>query len=174
MNDNTTIITNLYRTVVGEGGVESIDRRDAILEVARRAQPLIEAGELVPDTHSWIKSQVIAADKRDGIAVDKTLDALSAGKEDDLALGVTPNLDKVVVLGGGRRKVYRHLTLEDLDEMDELRHRNVRSVNRSYHREWKPTHDGWRAILLRYPTILDAIEAGDRPQRDSDLFGQTA
>lgn len=174
MNDNTTIITNLYRTIVGEGGSEAVDRRAAILEVAKRAQPMIDAGELVPDTYTWIKSQVIAADKRDGESVDKTLAALAVGEEDDLALGVTPNLDKVVILGGGSRKTFRHLTVEDLDEMDELRHRNVRSVNRSYHRDWKPEHQGWRAVLLRYPTILDAITAGDLPQRDADLFGASA
>lgn len=174
VNDSATIITNLYRTVIGEGGSGPVDRRDAILEVYKRVQPLIESGDLVPDVYAWVKTEVMAADKRDGESVDKTLDALSAGEEDDLSLGVTPNLDKVVVLGGGRRKTFRYVALEDIDEMDELRHRNVRSVNRSYHKDWKPAHDGWRAVLLRYPTILDAIEADDRPTREADLFGGAA
>lgn len=168
MNEHVQRIHDMYRAVVADSGTEKIAREQAIHLVAAQIQPLIDAGEIQPDTYSWVKALVVAADRADGAAADKVLAAIARG-EDDLTTESMPYLDFVVTLGGGGRKVYRFLSLNDLDEMDELRHRNVRSVNRSYHKDWKPAYEGWRAVLRRNLTIGAAVEAGDLPT-DSVLF----
>jgi hypothetical protein len=173
MNENVERITNLFRAVVADGGLTKVQLRDAIHDVAEQVQPLIDSGEVVPDTYSWVKAIVMAADKRDGGRADEILAALARG-EDDLTLDVEPFLDYVVTLGRGGRKIYRHLTAVDLDEMDELRHHNVRSVNRSYHRDWKPRYQSWRLVLRRNPTIGAAVEAGDLPVAEAPLFGDAS
>lgn len=173
VNENVKKITDIYRAVVADSGADPIQIREAIHLVAEQIQPLIEAGDIVPDTYSWVKSIVMSADKRDGNATDQALAAIAAG-QDDLSLDVPAYLDQVVILGAGRRKVYRYLIAADLDEMDELRHRNVRSVNRSYHRDWKPLYESWRLILLRNPTMADAVAAGDLPGKDAALFDGAA
>lgn len=162
MNPSAQRISDIYRAVVADSGTEKIAREQAIHLVAAQVQPLIDSGELVPDTYSWVKALVVSVDRQDGAAADKVLAAIARG-EDDLTTDSMPYLDFVVTLGAGQRKVYRFLTLDDLDEMDELRHRNVRSVNRSYHKDWKPTYEGWRAVLRRNLTLGAAVEAGDLP-----------
>lgn len=162
-------IHDIYRAVVADSGHEKIAREQAIHAVASQIQPLIDSGEMVPDTYAWVKALVVAADRADGAAADKVLAAIARG-EDDLTTEAMPYLDFVVTLGAGHRKVYRFLSLDDLDEMDELRHRNVRSVNRSYNRDWKPTYEGWRSVLRRNLTIGAAVEAGDLPGDETTLF----
>lgn len=167
MNDLAQRIQDIYRAVVADSGTEKIPREQAIHMVAAQIQPLIDSGEVVPDTYSWVKALVVAADRADGAAADKVLAAIARGEDDLTTDSPMPYLDFVVTLGGGHRKVYRFLSLDDLDEMDELRHRNVRSVNRSYHKDWKPTYEGWRPILRRNLTIGAAVQAGDLPNDDA-------
>lgn len=162
-------IHDIYRAVVAESGAAKMPREQAIHAVAAQIQPMIDSGELVPDTYAWVKALVVAADKQDGAAADRVLAAIARGEDDLTTDSPMPYLDFVVTLGAGQRKVYRFLSLDDLDEMNELRHRNVRSVNRSYHRDWKPTYEGWRAVLRRNLTIGAAVEAGDLPV-DAVLF----
>ena len=169
MNDHVQRIHDLYRAVVADSGAVAIHRETAIHLVAEQVQPLIDSGELVPDTFAWVKSICVAADKKDGHAADQVLLAIGRG-EDDLTDEGMPYLDFVVTLGRGGRKVYRFLTAGDLDEMDELRHRNVRTVNRSYHRDWKPAYEAWRQVLRRNVTIGAAVAQGDLPQFDTALF----
>ncbi len=170
MNEHVQRITDIYRAVVADSGVAKVQLGDAIHLVAEQIQPLIDAGEVQPDTYSWVKAIVMAADKKDGGRADDVLAAIARG-EDDLGIGGEPFLDYVVTLGRGGRKVYRFLTAADLDEMDELRHANVRSVNRSYHRDWKPRYESWRMVLRRNLTIGAAVEAGDLPITDMPLGG---
>lgn len=162
-------ITTLYRAVIAGGGAVATNRDKAIHLVAEQVQPLIDSGELVVDTFAWVKTLVLAADRRDGQAVDKVLVAIGLGEDDGTTEGAT-YLDHVATLGRGGRKVYRFLTASDLDEMDELRHKNVRTVNRSYHRDWKPAYDAWRQVLRRNVTIGNAVESGDLPLFDMALF----
>lgn len=155
-------ITDIYRAVVADAGSQKVQIKAAIHAVAEQVQPLIDSGELQPDTYTWVKSIVMAADKRDGAGVDQTLAAIGRG-EDDLGVEAPALLDMVATLGRGGRKSYRFLSLEDVDEMDALRHHNVRAVNRSYHKDWKPIYEGWRVVLRRNPTIGAAVAAGDLP-----------
>lgn len=170
MNDAAERVHNLYRAVVADSGANKIQRDAAAHLVAQQIQPLIDSGEVVPDVFAWVKSLVIAADRRDGQAADKVLLAIGAGQDDLSTETPMPYLDFVVTLGAGGRKVYRFLTASDLDEMDELRHRNVRTANRSYHRDWKPAYDAWRKVLRRNVTIGAAVECGDLPLFDEALF----
>lgn len=170
MNPNMQQIANLYRAVVADGGVEKVSFQQAVHDVAAQVQPLIDSGALVPDTYSWVKAIVTQVDKADKNSTDETLAAIARG-DDDLSLDTPAYLDRVVTLGGGNRKIYRFLTGSDFDEMDELRHRNVRSVNRSYHKEWKPKYLAFSAVLRRNLTLGEAVLAGDLPTADADLFG---
>ncbi len=169
MTDQDQKIRDLYRAVVADAGSDGIHRNAAIQQVAAQLAPLIQSGEVIPDPLSWVRTVVMDADRKDGNAADEVLAAIARG-QDDLSPDVTPYLDFVVTLGAGRRKAYRNLSIEDLDAMDEIRHRNVRSVNRAYHRDWKPLYDGWRAVLRRNLTMGDAVQNGDLPFEDG-LFG---
>lgn len=170
MIDHAQRIQDIYRAVVADSGAVAIQRDEAIHLVAAQVQPLIDSGELVPDIYSWVKQLVVAADRKDGHAADKVLLAIGAGQDDLSTETEMPYLDFVVTLGRGGRKVYRFLTASDLDEMDELRHKNVRTANRSYHRDWKPAYEAWRQVLRRNVTIGAAVETGDLPQFDAVLF----
>lgn len=169
VNTNEEKIRDLYRAAVADAGTEGITRETAIHEVAAQIQPLIDSGAIKPDVYSWVKQLCVSVDKKDGASADSVLAAIARG-EDDLSTDCPPYLDFVVTLGRGRRKAYRFLMIDDLDEMDELRHRNVRSVNRSYHRDWKPGYLGWRPILRRNLTVGAAVQAGDLPQFADGLF----
>lgn len=173
MNSNETKVRDLYRAIVADAGTEGTTRESAIHEVAAQIQPMIDSGQIKPDVYSWVKQLCITVDKKDGASVDSVLAAIGRG-EDDLTTEGAQYLDHVATLGRGRRKAYRFLMIDDLDEMDELRHRNVRSVNRSYNKDWKPCYLGWRVVLRRNLTIGDAIEAGDLPSSDAGLFGVSA
>lgn len=167
--NNVHHITNLYRAVVADSGVEKIAFQQAVHEVAAQVQPLIDSGELVPDTYSWVKALVTQVDKAEKGSTDETIAAICRG-EDDLSLDAPDYLDRVVTLGGGGRKSWRFVTAGDLDEMDELRHRNVRSVNRSYHKDWKPKYLALGAVLRRNLTLGAAVQAGDLPTLGETLF----
>lgn len=169
MNNNENTIRDIYRAVVADAGTEGTTREQAIHEVAAQIQPLIDSGQITPDVYSWVKQLCITADKKDGATADSVLAAIARG-EDDLTTDCPPYLDFVVTLGRGRRKAYRFLMIDDLDEMDELRHRNVRSVNRSYHKEWKPTYLAWRQVMRRNLTLGAAVAAGDLPVADELLI----
>lgn len=173
MNDNENKIRDLYRAVIADAGSEGTTRETAIHAVAAQVQPLIESGAVTVDVYSWVKQVCIGIDKKDGASADQVLAGIAAG-QDDLTTDCPPYLDQVVTLGRGRRKVYRFLVLDDLDEMDEMRHRNLRAVSRAYYKEWKPGYHAWRAVLRRNLTIGAAVTAGDLPALDADLFGQSA
>ena len=169
MTDQTTYLTNLYRAVVADSGVEKTTFQSAVHQVAAQVQPMIDSGALAPDTFTWVKAMVEKIDKSEKASTDDTLAAIARG-EDDLGLDAPAHLDRVACLGGGGRKAYRFLTADDIEEMDEIRHRNVRSVNRSYHKDWKPKYDMWRDILRRNLTIGAAVEAGDLPQMSDETL----
>lgn len=167
--DNTEHIREIYRAVVADGGVNKTQFSEAVGSVVDQIRPLVESGAVIPDLYTWVRSVVASVDKADGAKADDVLAAIARG-EDDLTTDGMPYLDFVVTLGRGGRKVYRFLTASDLDEMDELRHRNVKAVNRSYRDEWKPQYDAWRKVLRRNVTIGNAVESGDLPQIDLALF----
>lgn len=169
MDQNTEKIRDLYRAVVADAGVESIQRKAAIAEVVEQCQSLVRSGDLKPDLYAWVASVVVRIDESDGAKADSILAAIARG-EDDLGLDADPILDLVVTLGRGRRKIWRFVSLLDLDEMDELRNNNVRSVAIAYRDEWKPQYDAWRQILRRNITIGAAVEGGDLPAAAAALF----
>lgn len=166
MTDQVAHLTNLYRAVVADAGTDKISFRTAVHEVAAQIQPLIDRGELRIDTLTWVNAVMTKIDKAEKASTDATLAAIARG-EDDLGVDVPAHLDRVACLGGGGRKAYRFLMAADIDEMDELRHRNVRSVNRSYHKEWKPGYLAWREVLRRNLTIGAAVAAGDLPSAET-------
>ena len=173
MTDQVAHLTNLYRAVVADSGTDKISFRTAVHEVAAQIQPMIDRGELRIDTLTWVNAVMTKIDKAEKASTDATLSAIARG-EDDLGVDTPAYLDRVACLGGGARKAYRFLSAADIDEMDELRHRNVRSVNRSYHKEWKPGYLGWREVLRRNLTIGAAVAAGDLPAVEATLLGGAA
>ena len=165
---NVQRITDIYRAVVADAGVDKINYQEALHQVAAQVQPLIDRGEIVADSFSWLKAILGQIDKAEKGSTDETLAAICRG-EDDLSLDTPDYLDRVVTLGAGGRKTWRNITASDLDEMDELRHRNVRTVNRSYHKAWKPKYLALGAVLRRNVTLGAAVEAGDLPS-EAALF----
>jgi hypothetical protein len=166
MNDD---ITRLYRAVVADAGVEGITRRDATEQVVQQARHLVDSGAIVLDTDDLIRQMVKRADESDGNRADHLLADLAAG-QDDLGPEVEPLLDYVVTLGRGRRKAWRFVGRIDLQEMNEIRYGNVRAAQTAYFKGFKPQFDAWLPILLKHPTIGAAVEAGDLPHSDADLF----
>lgn len=170
MNDD---ITRLYRAVVADAGREGITRHDAIELVVEQARPLVESGAIVLNADDLIRQMVKKADESDGNRADRVLADLTAGV-DDLGVDCEPLLDFVVTLGRGRRKAWRFVGRTDLDEMNEIRFGNVRAAQTAYFKGFKPQYDAWLPVLIKHPTIGAAVEAGDLPGREADLFGGAA
>lgn len=162
MNENIERIQRIYRAVVADAGAEPIQRLDAIEQVVQQVLPLIELGEIKPDLHAWVSNVVVRVDESDGAKADTILAAIASG-QDDLSLDADPVLDLVVTLGRGRRKIWRFVSMADLDEMDELRNANMRAALRAYHKGWKPQYQAWREVLRRNLTIGAAVENNDLP-----------
>lgn len=167
----TDDITRIYRAIIADAGTDATELKLALDELVLQVRPRIESGEIALNIDDAIRAAGRAADKRDGLRVDGTLRAIARG-EDSFEMDDDPLLDMVVTLGGGRRKIWRHVNQDDLREMDSLRYQNLHAQQIAYKR-WRDEYQPWVAILFRHPTIGAAVEAGDLPA-DAVLFGGDA
>ena len=155
----------VYREVVAESGVESIKRQEAFDIASDRIGQLILDGVIAVPHDQAVRAALMAADDRDGKAVDRVLSVMASGQnpidyEDD------PFLETVVVLGDGMRKSFRHVNSDDLEAMDRLRYQNLHRAQEAYHR-WREQYEGWTPCVRRHGTIGAAYAAGDVPEFDN-------
>lgn len=159
-----TACTRIYRAVVADSGLDTISRKEALDELVVQIAPLVRAGKVAVDTDDAIRAAGRLVDDGDGRRADAVLRAAARG-EDSLDLDGDPVLDLVTVLGDGMRKSWRHVTADDLREMDQVRYRNMRSAADGYDR-WRRDYEPWLTILFRHATLADAVAAGDLPDVD--------
>lgn len=168
--DWETECSRIYREVIKEHGDDGIVRRAAIGIACERIQPLVDDKTLqVPDrpVREAIGAALEKSDARDRRLTDKALRALAIGQA-RLDVDGDPILDMTVGLGDGLRKVYRYVTVHDLDRMNEQRSGNVERVKKAYDDKWQPLYEAWRPILQRHATLGEAFNAGDLPSNLDD------
>lgn len=157
-------VSHTYATVVGESDPKSgINRQPAFDLAEDRLLEAIRAGEIEVDLHRVIRHSLDAADKAHGSRGDKLIARTVAG---ELSLfSSDEDLNTVVILGDGRRKIWRYVRLDDLISMDDIRYRNVRAQQESYD-AWREAYVRMRDALRAHGTVEDALTADyfGRPQ----------
>lgn len=161
-------ITRVYQEVVGEADPDQgTTRKEAFDTAHERIAAMVESGELFIDPNAAIRATLARVDESQGRAADAVLKRLRHG-QDALRIEGDPFLDTVVVLGDGNRKPWRHVTAEDLREMDRLRYQNVRQQQVAYD-NWRETYDYILPAVALYGTVGKADSAGAFDVDDLDV-----
>lgn len=158
MNNSNTIIARIYRETIGRAGAAGIPRQDAFEEATALIQQEINAGRLELDVEAAIRAQLTRVDEQDGNRADTILQAAAKGNiplSDD-------GLDLVVTLGAGHRKQWEFVTIDDLDQMNEIRYANYTSARLAY-QSFRNNVSALRPVLFEYGTFGDAFRAGGFP-----------
>ena len=112
MSINHTI-RRIYRETIASYGDAGIGRAEAIEAAAATVMVEVNAGRLSLDFEQAVRAELRKADEADGRDADTIINRLSRGQvpitEDDL--------DVVVTLGKGLRKVWREVTGDDLVQL---------------------------------------------------------
>lgn len=142
-------VTQAYRAAVAKHGntERGINRQDAIAHAMTALIPRLESGELSLPYEDALHAALMQADSREGSTADSILAKIARG---DIGLSIWPDplLDVVVVLGGGRRKAWKHVTPDDLADMAELRSQNTRAARRSERRFLRDVTAVQSALIL--------------------------
>lgn len=158
--DWQTKVTAIYREVVGNADeTEGASRQDAFTQATALLLALVDAGDLKPPVDEVIRAALLDADRRDARNADTVLRKAIRGGEECLDLDGDPILEVVVSLGGGRRKPWRSITAVDLQEMDDLRYRNVRFQQDAYN-AWRDDYTVALSAVVQYGTFGNAHTAG--------------
>lgn len=165
MNTNS-IIAQTYRQnvrqIAGTAGITA-NRRDAVPQAASELNRRYKAGEIEIDPYDYFLAKLYKVDEAEGKAADRVI-AAALGNTDITLFDV--DLDVVVTLGGGKRKPWEFVTAEDLEEMNQLRYRNVRAAERAYFKEWRPAYLRLHPVLQEFATFGDAYRNGGFPPAD--------
>ncbi len=152
------IIRDAYRAAVAAADPDSgTTLREVVETVKVDLAARIREGSLELDPDDYLPMLIRRVDERDGAMADAVLERHVFGQsalDDDEA-----TLDVVVTLGAGKRKLWRHVTADDLLAMDEIRYSNVRAAQDAYDR-WRSTYSLARRAMAQYPTMGDAVTAG--------------
>lgn len=146
-----------YRKVVNRAP-DGAQRQDLIDEAEGILRAEYDKGLLDLDVSEALRSALTKADLKDKDATDSMIERLRAGI-DPLELTDDPSLRMVVTLGKGRRKSWEYITVEDLDDMDELRRGNMQSVVAAY-RNWQEAVAIISPAIELYGTVGAAVRAG--------------
>jgi hypothetical protein len=166
LSDWDDYVQATYREVVGEADRAGISRKEATDEVLARLDTDVSAARVqAPDWRETVPATVNRIDKAEGRRADALLREIAIGDpfegwEDDPAHPV------VVILGNGLRKSFRHVTLQDIQSMDELRYENARTAANAYDDYRRNVTRPWSAVLARHATVGEALDAGDVPTLD--------
>lgn len=124
-------LTHLYSEVGGDAGVLGIDRPiafSATIEKARASGLLDKLTDA--DLESYATFMLRQIDSKQGGVADSMIRDAAAGKV--ILSGVDDaRLDMMATLGNGRRKLYRHITATDIEEMILTRQKHARSSVRA-------------------------------------------
>ena len=160
-------VTRVYQEVVGEADPEDgVGRQDAFISASTRLQEMVDSGELFIDVPQAIRAALERADRVQGRAADSVIKRLAMG-QDSFDMDDDPGLDIVVILGNGRRKPWRHVTAEDLRDMDRLRYDNYRKQAIAYD-EWRRSYDTVLPVVAQHGSVGTAAAAGAFSHREDD------
>lgn len=152
-------LTEVYRAVVGRADAATgMERQAALDEAVPVVVSMIAAGDLALPVADLVRVALTNTDEAEGESVSKVLKKLADGR-DPLPLSDDPMLDVVVTLGEGRRKPWRHVTVQDLREMDSIRNKNRIRVEEAYQEDSKRLQK-LAAAIEPHGTIGAAIQAG--------------
>lgn len=150
----------IYREALAEAGPDGTDRQELLIVASARIATEIRAGRMEFDIESAIRSELIKVDESDGKKADNIIRIAATGQ----GAFEIDDLDVVVTLGKGRRKLWRDINPDDLAAMDEVRYRNYRDVADSY-AEWHRYFKAIRPVLVEFRTFGAAVAAGGFPPK---------
>lgn len=131
----TDAVTEEYRRAVAKYGdtTSAAIKMDMFAIAAEALQMRLHSGEIELPIEDALHAALMQADARDGQTADSILARLARG-EIGLELWPDPLLDIVVTLGRGRRKVWKHVTADDLSDMADLRNQNTKAARKAERR----------------------------------------
>lgn len=152
------LVAQTYSDVVSEADPkEGISRQDAFEIAVERLTGAVRRGEIEIDLSRMVRLSLTREDEAQG----KRADRLVA----DTVQGVLTlvdcdrDLNTVVTLGKGQRKLWRHINDDDLLRMDEVRYQNMRAAQDSYN-AWRQNYAVVLQKLKSHRTVERAIAAG--------------
>lgn len=155
-------IRRIYRETIAAYGAEGVDRREAMESALATVMVEINAGRLDLGLESAVLAELRKADEADGRDADTIITRLSYGQvpitEDDL--------DVVVTLGKGRRKVWRDVTGDDLVQMRELRRENYLKAKGAFD-EFASNVNRLLPVLFEFRTVGEAYTSGGFPPAEA-------
>lgn len=163
MSDYETI-TRVYRETVAAQGLSG-NRSEAIESGISTMQVEIRAGRFAINEEDALRAMFRKVDESDGRTADAILKRAAMG---DIPL-VTEDLDVVVTLGGGARKVWRDVTPADLKAMNDIRFKNYTQTRDSY-AAFNAAYLAVREVVLEHGTFGDAFDAGGFPPADQKVW----
>ncbi|QWT24972.1 hypothetical protein KPL76_06340 [Subtercola sp. PAMC28395] len=151
-------IIRVYREQVGTYGPAGVNRQEAIESALSILHAEISSGRIQLDQDAALRAFLMNADERDGRNGDAILKRAARG-EVPLTLA---DLDIVVTLGGGHRKQWADVMLEDLNAMNDIRFRNFKAARDSY-ADFNSSVLAVRPVLFQYGTFGGAFKNGGFP-----------
>jgi hypothetical protein len=158
MNNSKEMVSQIYRETIGRGKYNAVARRDAFEEACERIEHEVALGNIEIDTRTAIMAMLVKADEFDGNRADQIIKAAARGifnlAESDMSV--------IVTLGGGMRKAWGFISVDDLASMNEIRFQNYRAAASSY-KEFKDDLSIVRPLVVAYGTFGEAFRAGGFP-----------
>lgn len=156
--DWETTVSNTYAGVVGEADPDAgIGRQEAMEIATSRILSAIDSGNVKIDLADVVKRALLHADSRHGKRADDLIEATHKGL---LTLfDSVDELNTVVTLGAGRRKLWRHINDDDLIAMDSARYKNIANAQDAYGR-WRASFEPTWQKLRIHKTIEKGLAAG--------------
>lgn len=148
--------TETYRQIVAAADPdEGINRQEAMDLALTKILAAIERGDIKPDMTDTVKRALLNADDQQGKRADKLIRTFLVGQE---MLSIDDDLNTVVILGAGRRKLWRHCTPDDLILMDKLRYENYRNAHAAYD-QWREGYTAAFTAVMQHQTVEGAVRA---------------
>jgi hypothetical protein len=161
MNNSKDMVAQIYRETVSQGRGNAVARRDAFEEALERIEHEVALGNIEIDTRAAIMAMLVKADESDGTRADTVIKGAARGAYELTEL----DLQYVVTLGGGMRKTWGFISVDDLINMNETRYQNYHAAAVAY-REFRDNISTIRPLIQVYGTFGDAFRAGAFPPVD--------
>lgn len=153
-------ITRIYREAIAEAGPDGADRQEVMIVAGARVATEVRSGRLAYELNGFIHSELLKVDESDGKRADSIIRTAATG-QGSFEFG---DLDVSVILGKGRRKLWRDVTADDLRSMNEVRYANYQNVKKSYE-DWYTHYRLALPVLVEHITFGAAVDAGGFPPK---------
>ena len=147
-----------YRKQVGLAKDDGLSVQRAIRDAADEVRYLVDMGEVhAPDMIASLVNIGQKVDKEEKSYTDAIIRKLANGEV--TLFDVDDTLSAVVTLGEGRRKSWRYVTAQDLNEMFELRRKNHQKQLEAFER-FSDNVDVIMRAIAAHGTVELAVQAG--------------